>query len=140
MTQPQAYRLRKSSTLNPDATEGCIVYASSGYDYGLASDDTRMTGVEHISVTLKRSGGYPTVTIPLHDLEKTTAPPLERLTGQHVTDICRPGEGTATCRYLTMSAKGWSCRKHTLLADTLDSRVIAETIIARGDNCEGRDA
>jgi hypothetical protein len=135
---PQAYKILKDSTLNKEAVAGTVVYSCSGYDYGLARDDTAITGIEHASVTLKRSGGYPSFTIPLEDLEPCEAPPLEKLTEEHVKLTCRPGTGAETCRYLTMGAAGWSCEKHTSLADQLDQRVAKESMVARGDNCEGR--
>lgn len=50
--------------------KGTVVYSLKGYDYGLASDDTRITGVQHISVTLKSDGDYPSFTIATHKLEK----------------------------------------------------------------------
>jgi len=48
---------------------GTVVYDSRKHDYGLASDDTRITGVPHISVTLDPSGDYPVFTVAEHDLE-----------------------------------------------------------------------
>jgi hypothetical protein len=48
---------------------GDIVYDSKGHDYGCANDDTRMTGIEHQSVTLDDCGDYPFFTIPKMDLE-----------------------------------------------------------------------
>lgn len=53
-----------------EAKAGDVVYISTKYDYGLAEDDTRYTGVEHISVTLNSDGDYPTFTIPLHELKE----------------------------------------------------------------------
>lgn len=55
----------------------------------------------------------------------------------HVKEHCRPGQGDGTCRYLTMSPGGWSCEKHSSLAQYLDARVAAGTINAKGDNCDG---
>lgn len=69
---PQAYRIRRASQLNKDAVQGTTVYLCRGYDYGLASDDTRATGIEHVSVTMNSNGDYPSFTIPLRDLEKVT--------------------------------------------------------------------
>lgn len=134
----QAYRVLKDSALSEEAKAGSVVYDCLGHDYGLASDDTRMTGIEHVSVTLKRSGGYPYFTIPRRDLKKIDAPPLPKLTDCHVMEVCRLGEQAETCRYLAMGAGGWSCEKHSPLAGTLDDRVTKGTITARGDNCEGR--
>lgn len=64
------YRMKSDSTLEPKATAGTIVYPIKGHDYGLASDDTRMTGVLHISVTLDKDGGYPSFTVPETALER----------------------------------------------------------------------
>lgn len=64
------YRMRADSSINSGVKEGTIVYDTRGYDYGCASDDTRETGYEHISVTLKEDGGYPFFTVPVTALEK----------------------------------------------------------------------
>ena len=45
---------------------GTVVYDLVQYDYGLANDDTRATGIEHTSVTLKEDGGPPGFTCPVH--------------------------------------------------------------------------
>jgi hypothetical protein len=47
---------------------GDAVYEQSGYDYGLSRDDSRATGVSHITVTKNSDGDYPGFTIPLVDL------------------------------------------------------------------------
>lgn len=53
-----------------DHKAGTTVFDPIVYDYGLARDDTRYSGgVEHISVTLDPSGGYPVFTVPKRDLE-----------------------------------------------------------------------
>lgn len=52
------------------AKAGDIVYDIRGYDYGLASDDTRYSGIQHISVTFKEDGDYPSFTIPVRQLEE----------------------------------------------------------------------
>lgn len=51
------------------AKAGDVVYSLRFPDYGLASDDTRMTGIEHRSVTLDPDGGYPSFTHPVAELE-----------------------------------------------------------------------
>ena len=48
---------------------GTVVYDSVKYDYGLANDDSRLTGIPHVSVTLDPSGDYPVFTVAEHDLE-----------------------------------------------------------------------
>jgi hypothetical protein len=47
---------------------GDTVYEQAGYDYGLSSDDERMTGMPHITVTKNSDGSYPGFTIPRMDL------------------------------------------------------------------------
>lgn len=52
---------------------GAIVYRNWGCDYGLANDDTRATGVEHITITNNPTGngwaqGATFCTIPVQDL------------------------------------------------------------------------
>jgi hypothetical protein len=49
---------------------GTQVYHFMKYDYGCANDDTRATGVEHISVSENPQGDYPFFTVPLPHLEK----------------------------------------------------------------------
>jgi hypothetical protein len=69
---PVAYRIKASPPAHaPEGvTVGSTVYSIRGHDYGLASDDSRWTGVEHISVTLNADGDYPSFTIPRRDLER----------------------------------------------------------------------
>lgn len=73
-----------------------------------------------------------------------------------VQTVCKIGQGHKCCRYLTMDTQGWDCVKltpqriQTLLdvmegvpatmtaRQLLDARVANETMVARGDNCEGR--
>lgn len=64
------YIMLSSSTIEPEAREGTIVYSCRMADYGCAGDDSRITGVEHVSMTLKEDGGYPFFTHPRHMLKK----------------------------------------------------------------------
>lgn len=48
---------------------GTVVWDCIGHDYGLASQDTRFTGIQHVSVTFNENGDYPCFTIP-HSLLK----------------------------------------------------------------------
>ncbi len=70
-TQP-AYRLKCDRF---DHKAGTVVYDQKYHDYGLSSDDTRQTGVEHVTVTLKPDGDYPGFTVPKHQLEPIPAAP-----------------------------------------------------------------
>lgn len=66
------YKLKFPSSGHP---AGTIVYEPKGWDYGLANDDSRMTGEKHVSVTLNLDGDYPTFTIPecfLEEIKCTT--------------------------------------------------------------------
>lgn len=127
------YRLRKDSSLNAGAKAGMIVL-DGGYDYGLAADDTAITGVPHTSVKLP--GVLAGFTIPIADLEDL--PALAPPTSEETKTLCRVAEGDATCRYLTMSARGWGCEKLTTLRRVIDERVAAGTFNAKGDNCPGK--
>lgn len=64
------FQLLSNSSIESVGTIGRTVYACTGCDYGCASDDTRLTGVEHISVTLKEDGSYPFFTHPKHLLKE----------------------------------------------------------------------
>ncbi len=63
------YRIKRDGTNSGNQPAGTIVYDLACYDYGLSSDDSRITGVPHKSVTLKSDGDYPSVTIAEADLE-----------------------------------------------------------------------
>lgn len=67
------YRMLKDAINEPKAIAGTIVYACAKHDYGLSSDDTRMTGVRHISVTLNEDGDYPFFTVPEDSVEEVAA-------------------------------------------------------------------
>lgn len=69
----RSYRMLKDSTIAPEAKVGTVVFRCKGHDYGCASDDTRMTGIEHISVTFHADGSYPFFTVPLSDLKLISA-------------------------------------------------------------------
>ncbi len=56
----------------------------------------------------------------------------------YVRDICQPGKGPRTCRYLVHPTKAWECMKLTTFKRWLDERVALNTILAHGDNCAGR--
>ncbi|RNJ49412.1 hypothetical protein [Methylocystis hirsuta] len=68
---PKAYRMKEDRVVQGEvwARTGAIVYPIRGWDYGLASDDTRHSGVEHKSVTFKADGDYPSFTVPARMLE-----------------------------------------------------------------------
>lgn len=67
----ESYRLLKDSQVKSSVKAGTIVYRCAKYDYGLANDDTRLTGIQHTSVTLKPDGDYPCFTVPTADLERS---------------------------------------------------------------------
>ncbi len=55
-----------------------------------------------------------------------------------VRNVCKAGQGNACCRYLVIGPMGFECVKDTDLKAYLDSRVAMETMVARGDNCDGK--
>lgn len=59
---------------------------------------------------------------------------------EYTKSVCKIGQGTDCCRYLTMHPDGWSCEKHSEMSKYLDYRVAIGTFKARGDNCSGKDA
>ena len=63
------YKLKADRFEHP---AGTVVYNPRYHDYGLAHDDTRATGIPHVSVTLDSDGGYPTFTVPITDLLPVT--------------------------------------------------------------------
>lgn len=72
-TPSQAAHRLKSDRFEHKA--GTTVYRLKNHDYGVANADTRRTGVQHVSVTLKADGEYPGFTVPEHDLERVPAIP-----------------------------------------------------------------
>lgn len=64
----EKFRLLKGAATNSEAVAGTAVYSCKYHDYGLASDDSRITGIPHASVTLSPDGDYPFFTVPERDL------------------------------------------------------------------------
>lgn len=61
----------------------------------------------------------------------------------HVRDVCRPGDGTRTCRYLVGDILGGDGGLHCArldpeLAARIDRRVADGTFVAQAINCPGR--
>jgi len=70
MIKPTKYRLIRGDRASQNVKAGDIVYGCIYHDYGSANADTRDTGIDHISVSLKEDGGYPYFTIPRADLKE----------------------------------------------------------------------
>jgi len=51
---------------------GALVYDRNSWDYGLASDDSRLTGILHVTVTDNENGDPPGFTIPKGYLEEVS--------------------------------------------------------------------
>lgn len=69
--KPAKYRvLRADRAADKSLAVGQAVYDCKSHDYGMASDDSRLTGIEHTSVTHKEDGDYPFFTIPVADIER----------------------------------------------------------------------
>lgn len=67
---PRKFELLSNSSIESEARQGTIVYECAKHDYGTASDDSRITGTEHISVSLKEDGDYPFFTHPVYLLKE----------------------------------------------------------------------
>lgn len=65
----RSYTVKRADRAASAVQVGDVVYDCKSHDYGCANDDTRLTGIEHVSVTLKEDGDYPFFTIPSGDLE-----------------------------------------------------------------------
>lgn len=58
--------------------------------------------------------------------------------GRRIKELCRPGKGADTCRYLMCGPDGWECGKHQeFFRQELDRRSAEGSMGAKGDNCEG---
>lgn len=58
---------------------------------------------------------------------------------QHVRDVCKIGQKSACCRYLTGDGLGLHCAKHNAaLARLINARVACHMFKAQGDNCRGK--
>lgn len=71
------YKIKSNERANGACSVGDVVYALRKADYGLANDDWRNTGIEHVSVTFNEDGDYPSFTIPVEDLEAYAEPQPE---------------------------------------------------------------
>lgn len=87
---PRSFRLmtachRRDGTTVP---AGTVVYEFRYTDYGLANDDTRATGVEHVSVTFDAEGKWPSFTVPMSHLEPLLVPPEQgtETANEHTVD------------------------------------------------------
>ena len=75
----QPYRIAKEGGC---LRQGAIVYRLASSDYGFADRVSRDTGVEYVSVTLKRDGGWPGISVPTHVLEPVPFKPHLTLFGE----------------------------------------------------------
>ena len=61
------------------------------------------------------------------------------LSDDHVKDVCRRGQGAATCSFLVVTS-GWHCAKEPefqSVYQTIAVRRFTESMNAMGDNCSG---
>jgi hypothetical protein len=63
------FKILRNSQIEERAVAGTIVYKLRKNDFGAAKDDSKHTGIKHISVTYDPEGKYPFFTIPEQDLE-----------------------------------------------------------------------
>lgn len=69
MRPPKKFTMLADSEIRPDVKKGDVVYEYMGNTYGLKSEDTRMTGVEHDAYTKDPEGGSPFFTHPVSGVQ-----------------------------------------------------------------------
>jgi hypothetical protein len=52
--------------------------------------------------------------------------------------VCKIGQGSECCRYLTIGREGWSCERYSDLGRQINANQSKMT--AKGINCEGRES
>lgn len=71
---------------------------------------------------------------------------MREITPRHVMEVCQPGQGERTCRWLAQLPNAdrpsdWACIKtDPALTDTvlvIVARSANGTMLSKGDNCEG---
>lgn len=55
----------------------------------------------------------------------------------HIRDVCKHGGGEAACRYLVIIGGKPKCGKYGPARDLIERRVAENSMIAKGDNCDG---
>lgn len=55
----------------------------------------------------------------------------------HLKSVCKIYEKKNTCRYISLSSKGFICVKKTPMKKVLDKMSFEKKMIANSDNCEG---
>lgn len=68
------YLVQRSSAREPAAARGALVYEVLDGDFGMADEDTVLTGRPHVSVTLDPDGKGPTFTMPVRHLRVVRRP------------------------------------------------------------------
>ena len=61
------------------------------------------------------------------------------ITKERLKDVCKSGEGEATCRYIVRSGPEWHCGKTSGFHKSMINGA-APGMFAKGDNCEGAPA
>lgn len=77
MAQKRYLVKRADRSSDENLRPGDVVYSIAGYDWGIASEDSRSSGIDHTSVTYSPEGKHPFFTIPKDDIqliEDTNAP------------------------------------------------------------------
>lgn len=125
------YILNKDSKVNPAVKAGSIVYELRGSDYGLARDDTAMLGYECKSVTLDPEGGYPSFSVPAHDLTDFNERNDARLAMKTLSEIQgKPLRGTIVnaepYEVWPRCVSGWEVNRRTSVRTSLTEKLVIE--------------
>lgn len=57
---------------------------------------------------------------------------------KHVREVCKIGQGAATCRYLAVSSEFTCAKNDPGLKALLDAKVASGKMGSKDDNCEGK--
>lgn len=107
---------------------GTIVYEQMTHDYGLARDDTRATGIRHVSVTTKPDGGYPGFTVPAeHLIPMDSHEPVDAKPEPTIADL-RLQEAEHRARLLLAAKDNWRALAVTRSAEVQAMRLQLDVV------------
>lgn len=58
---------------------------------------------------------------------------------RHLNEVCKFGQGEATCAFLMITTEGFACAKGTGIEPIIRDRLAQGTMCAKGDNCAGQN-
>jgi hypothetical protein len=58
---------------------------------------------------------------------------------EHITTVCKMGQGAECCKYLVMGQKGFECAKIKPSTKATIDNAWNDSKSAQGDNCDGKE-